>query len=136
MINKFLIFPSKKRIFAEICNTSDCERGKKRNDKDEKKCDGNAVTFFYLSNVDLLHIAYLDKVLCYLDSVEGSALAYLVASEPEGVAVVVSKVLTDTAYVNIVLTCALERHWVNVVLRVVLECYARSSLQSLANLLD
>ena len=102
----------------------------------KKKCDGNAVTFFYLSNVDLLHIAYLHEVLSNLDCVEGSALAYLVASEPEGVAVVVSKVLTDTAYVNIVLTCALERHWVNVVLRVVLECYARSSLQSLANILD
>lgn len=136
MINKFLIFPSKKRIFAEICNTSDCERGKKRNDKDEKKCDSIAVTFFLSIKYSLLHIAYLDKVLCYLDSVEGSALAYLVASEPEGIAVVVGEVLTNTTYINIILTCTLERHWVNVVLRIVLECYARSSLQSLADLLD
>lgn len=82
----------------------------------------------------LLYVAYLDEVLSDLYCVEGSTLTDLVACEPESDAVIVSEVLTHAAYVYVVLTSALERHWVNVVLWVVDEGYALSILECLTHL--
>ena len=73
----------------------------------------------------LLQIANLDEVFGDLDGVEGCALADLVTAEPESKAVVVGKVLADTAYVDIILACGVKRHGVYEVLRVVLKGHAR-----------
>ena len=78
----------------------------------------------------------LDEVFSDLDCVESCALADLVACEPKRDAVVVGEVLADAPYVDIVFASGLERHGVDVVLRVVDESDARSGYESLADLLD
>ena len=73
----------------------------------------------------LFDVADLDEVFRYLYGVEGSALADLVAGEPEGDAVIVGEVFADAADVDIVFASGLEGHGVDVVLRVVDESDAR-----------
>ena len=85
---------------------------------------------------NLLHPSYLYKILGNLHGIERCSLAYLVASEPQGDAIVVGKVLTHTSNVDIILACALKRHRVNILLRVILKGHTGSGCESLANLAD
>ena len=72
----------------------------------------------------LLDVANADEVLGYLYGIEGGALLYLVADEPEGDAVGVGKVLTDAAYEDVVAAFVEERHGVLLVLRAVFQLQA------------
>ena len=71
-----------------------------------------------------------------LNSVQGSTLTNLVPSQPQCVTIVISQILADTTYIYIVLAGALQWHWINVVLGIILYGYAWSSLQSLADVLN
>ena len=67
----------------------------------------------------LLHVADLDEVLTNLHSIQGCTLANLVATEPEGQAVLVRDILAHTTYEDVVLASSLQRHGVNEVSGVV-----------------
>lgn len=82
----------------------------------------------------LAYVAGLYKVFGYLNSIKCCTFPYLVARKPEGIAVVVSQVFTNATDVNIVLSRAFQRHWIDIMLRVVNQSDARCRLQSLANL--
>lgn len=89
------------------------------------------------NNVILLSdVAYLDEVFSNLNSVQGCALAYLVSGEPQRVAVIVGKVFTNTAYEDIILASRVERHRIDIVLRVIDKSHARSRLQCLTDFLN
>lgn len=96
----------------------------------------NKYRIFELSNLsNLLHIAYLNKILGNLHRIESRSLAYLVAGEPQCYAAVVGKVFAYTTDIDIILASTFKRHRIDIVLRVIFKSHARCLQKSLANLL-
>ena len=60
----------------------------------------------------LFDVAYADEVFCNLHGVECGTLLNLVADEPEGNAIGVCEILSDTAYKDIVAVLVEEGHGV------------------------
>ena len=87
--------------------------------------------------VTLFHVPHLDEVLGNLHGVEGGALAYLVAGEPQRAAVVVGQVLAYAAHIHVVLARALQGHGIDVlVVGVIDQGHAGGLGQRIAYLLN
>ena len=84
----------------------------------------------------LLYVADLNQVLTDLYGIEGSTLANLVATEPEGQAVLVREVFAHATNEDVVLAGSLQRHGVHEVSGVVDQRTARSCSDSLLCLFD
>ena len=65
------------------------------------------------ATLKLFHVSYLYQIFSYLNGIERSALAYLVAAEPECQSVLVGQVFSYTANIYVVLACCVERHGIN-----------------------
>ena len=73
--------------------------------------------------------------LGYLDRIEGSPLADLVAREPERATMVVGQVLADASHEDVILARRLQGHGIDIVLGIIDEGHARSLLEGVADLL-
>ena len=65
------------------------------------------------------------QIFGYLHCVEGCSLTNLVATEPEGHAMLIGKVFPYAPHEDVVLACCVERHRIDAVGRVVAQATAR-----------
>lgn len=76
----------------------------------------------------------LQKIFGYLHGIEGGTFANLIATEPEGEAVLEGKVFADAAHVDLVVAGCLKRHGVDELRGVVFHDDARGGFEGAARL--
>ena len=57
-----------------------------------------------------LELASIDKILGYLDGIEGGSFTNLITYSPQGEAILYSKILTDSTYKHLIFSCDIKRH--------------------------